>query len=92
MAEDSALETYLGDLTAMADLCGLPREWRACAHCGEQNWVLPPHGLEPCPLVVQTMEQLGLKIDAERTMALRTGIGIEEMTRVARELGGDKDD
>src|SRR3990172_10986506 len=76
------LGDYYAQRNAMAREWDLPRQWVICPNCGEQDWVLPPHGLEQCPLLIQMAEQMGLKIDAERMMAVRTGINIEEMTSV----------
>lgn len=65
----------------------LPGQWIACLHCGAQTWRWPPHGLNnPCPLVAGAVEALGLKTDAERMMALRSGIHIEQASRVLEEF------
>jgi hypothetical protein len=76
----------------LADEIGAPREWVACPNCGAQGWRLPPHRIfEPCPLVVQCAEQLGLVWDAARMSAVRTGVGVEEIARAVREqLGPDQ--
>lgn len=74
----------------MAEEWDIPKQWIVCPTCGAQTWVLPPHAHEPCPLVLETMQQFGLKLDAERMAAIRTGIGVEEIARAARELGEDK--
>ncbi len=84
----SPLEKHFQELNELARTCELPEQWIICPNCGTQAWVLPPHGLDPCPIVVQAMEQLGMKLDAERMTAVRTGVSIEEITRAARELGG----
>ena len=75
--------------TSIAHSAGLPLEWKACACCNETSWVFPPHGSQPCPLVVQIAEQLGLKFDAERMQAVRTGVNMEEIARQMRSLAGD---
>lgn len=69
----------------MAEKFGMPKAWVICPQCAAQSWVLPPHGLDACPLIEHAAEQFGLKLDAERMMALRAGISIEEMTRRAQE-------
>jgi hypothetical protein len=85
-----ALEKHLKERSAMAKAWNLPEQWVVCPTCGAQAWVFPPHGLaDPCPIIVQGMEQLGMKFDAERMAAIRAGVGIEEMARIARELGGE---
>lgn len=81
-----AFTEYFSERNAIARTSRLPRAWIICPSCGEQSWVLPPHGLEACPLVVQAAEQVGLKFDAERMMAVRTGVNIEEMTKEMRRL------
>jgi hypothetical protein len=82
---------YYRERNNMAREWGLPRQWVVCASCGEQDWVLPPHGLEPCPLVIQMTEQVGLKIDAERMASVRVGVGMEEVTREMRRLMGEEE-
>ena len=81
-----ALGRYYAERNEMAKQWELPREWVICPHCAEQSWVLPPHANEPCPLLVQTMEQFGMKLDAERMMAVRAGVSMEEAMRRAQEL------
>jgi hypothetical protein len=85
-----ALTEWFQERNANAKLWGVPEQWIVCPACSAQSWVLPPHGLDPCPLVVQGMEQLGLKFDAERMAAIRTGVSVEEMTRALREIGGEE--
>jgi hypothetical protein len=89
-AELDLLDAHYRDLNAMAIEWDLPQAWVVCPHCGEQAWVMPPHGMEPCPLIVQTAEQLGTRIDAERMMAVRTGINIEEMSKQIRTLTAEQ--
>jgi hypothetical protein len=84
----SALERHFRERNQMAQEWELQMRWIVCPSCGAQAWVLPPHGLDSCPLAIQAMEQLGLKFDAERMAAIRTGIGVEEIARVAREMRG----
>jgi hypothetical protein len=69
----------------LADALGLPPEWRVCAHCGEQSWRLAPHMFDPCPFVKDMANAAGLKFDAERMTAIRTGAHLEELTRFVRE-------
>lgn len=75
-----------------ADAWGLPRQWIVCPHCGQQSWRIPPHVFEPCPLVTQTAESLGMRFEAERSTALRGGVHIEELTRLMREHFGEEDE
>lgn len=66
----------------LCDAMGAPRAWVVCPHCGAQDWRLPPHALqEPCPLVQETAQSLGLRFDAERMTALRTGTHLEAATQ-----------
>lgn len=88
----AALGKHYVERNAMAEEWGLTKQWIVCPHCGAQTWVLPPHGHDPCPLVLETVEQLGMKFDAERMAAVRTGVGIEEIARAARELGGEAEE
>lgn len=69
----------LVELDKAADVVGLPREWVCCPFCGEFCWRWPPHGFSPCPLVTGAAETQGLKLDAERMMAVRAGVHMEEM-------------
>jgi len=75
-----ALAEIFTRLTEVARLSGLPAEWRVCDSCGEQSWVLPPH-VGPCPLNVAAAEQFGMKLDAERMAAIRSGVSIDEMSK-----------
>lgn len=74
-----------------ADKLGLPPEWVLCPICGQQSWRFPPHSLDPCPLAIQVAEAQGLKFDAERMTALRTGVNLEQsmqmMQRFIEEQG-----
>lgn len=91
--EREALIEALVWRTEIADRVGIPREWVACPFCGKQTWAMPPHAAEPCPLVMQMAQDLGLKLDAERMTAVRAGVGIEEMARQMRkQLGEEGDD
>lgn len=69
----------------LADELGLPDEWRVCAHCGEQSWRLAPHMFDPCPFVKEMADAAGLKLDAERMTALRTGTHLEQLSRFFQE-------
>jgi hypothetical protein len=69
------------EFNRIADEVELPREYVVCPHCGLHSWRLPPHGKEPCPLVQQMAEQLGLRFDAERMQAIRAGVHMEESTK-----------
>lgn len=86
-----ALAAHYREKNEMAKEWKLPKQWIICPSCGQQSWVLPPHGHDACPLVLETVQQLGLKLDAERMAAIRTGLGVEEIARAARELGGDSE-
>jgi len=69
----------------------VPRAWVVCPSCGEQGWVLPPHGIDPCPLVIQAAQDLGLKFDAERMAAVRAGVSMEETSKeIRRMMGGNE--
>lgn len=78
---------YWERLNTIADQFGLPDQWIHCPMCGAQGWRLPPHGIiEPCPVAREMFESAGLKMDAERSTALRVGIGMEEAARAMRRL------
>jgi hypothetical protein len=88
-AQLDLVDVHYRERNAMAAEWDLPRAWVVCPTCGEQDWVLPPHGMEPCPLVTQMAEGMGIKIDAERNMALRTSVSIEEMAKQLLGLTGE---
>jgi hypothetical protein len=73
---------------AMADAMGWPAQWLICQHCGEWSWRLPPHIFDPCPLVVDAAQTQGLKMDAERSMAVRAGINFEKQAQAFTEYMG----
>jgi hypothetical protein len=79
-------------INAEPDALGLPMQWCFCHHCGAWGWRWPPHGIDkPCPVLAQSAEAFGLKTDAERMTAVRTGLHLEEvsklMTQAMREAG-----
>ena len=80
---------YFSDRNAIARTSKISRAWVVCPSCGEQGWVLPPHGLDPCPLVIQAAQDLGLKFDAERSASIRAGLSMEDIARSLR--GNDAD-
>lgn len=65
-------------LMELADRMGWPQEWLICDHCGEHSWRIPPHVFDPCPLVVETIQTAGLKMDAERNQAIAAGHALRE--------------
>lgn len=73
------------ELDRKADALGLPRVWVVCPHCGEQWWRLPPHGFEPCPIATALADAMGIKIDADRSAAIRMGVSAEEMWNTLRQ-------
>lgn len=84
---------YWRKLNSIADQYELPDLWIYCPMCGAQGWRLPPHGiLEPCPMVKEMYESAGLKFDAERSTALRMGIGMEEAARAMRRMMEGEDE
>lgn len=80
------------EFNQLGDDVGWPRAWVVCPHCGKQSWRVPPHGVEPCPIVAQTAEQLGMRFDAERMAAVRSGVHLEEATRALREYFGNTEE
>ena len=59
---------------------GLPREYITCEFCGAKDWGVPPHGFsEPCPHVTQVMDAMSSRVDAERMLAVRSGVHMEEL-------------
>lgn len=80
-------------MDSQADSFGLPREWVACSHCGAQSWRFPPHMFDPCPMVGQLADAMGIKIDADRSASIRMGLLSEQMwDAVRRQMGEDDDD
>jgi hypothetical protein len=65
----------------LADGMGWPSQWLVCGHCGAWSWRLPPHTFDPCPLVVEAAQSQGMKMDAERSMAIRAGINFEKQAQ-----------
>lgn len=86
-----------GPLAALADAVGWPKEWLICPSCAAFSWRLPPHGLgEPCPLSESMAQSAGLKLDAERSTAIRTGVILETqaqaMSQFIERFTEDEDD
>lgn len=84
-------------LMELADRMGWPKTWLTCDHCGEYAWRVPPHIFEPCPLVVETMQTAGLKMDAERNQAIATGVAMRQQMEafqafVDEHMRGEDDD
>jgi hypothetical protein len=92
------LQRYLLPLIApdsdLAVRVRFPNEWVVCAFCGEAGWGVHPHYGEPCPIVTSVSQSAGLKLDADRSFVARSGVQLDEMTRVMREafLLRDEDD
>lgn len=77
----------------MADLLGYPKEWVVCPACAAHSWRYPPHAMDPCPLVVEHAQAQGLKVDAERGVAVRMGVQLQEATRMFLEhFGAEEED
>lgn len=77
----------------LADAAGVPWQFIVCQYCGAQSWRLPPHGLdEPCPIVVDTHEAMQLKADAERSLAVRSGVQMERMQEFLEAFHREPDD
>ena len=74
---DDVLDFY-GKINLLADSLGWPDEWIICPHCSAYSWRLPPHVFEACPILVEMTQSAGLKMDAERTAAIRSGITMEK--------------
>lgn len=79
-------------LDELADDLVLPPDWLVCPICGEQSWRFPPHMLDPCPLAIQMAEAQGLKLDAERMMALRTGVHMERLGLLMQHVVDEAED
>lgn len=75
-------------LMRLADEMGWPKQWLICQHCGEHGWRVPPHIFDPCPLVVETMEAAGLKMDAERNQAIQSGVAMRDQLDLFRQWLG----
>lgn len=75
------------EINAEPDAMGLPVQWCFCHHCGAWGWRWPPHGLnEPCPVISNAAESFGLKTDAERMNAVRTGLHLEQASQMLHEM------
>lgn len=86
-------EEKWNDLNEACDEMDVPRGWIVCPICGAQGWRLPPHGYgEACPMAVGMYEAAGMKLDAERSTAIRMGVGMEEAMRQMRKMTGEDDD
>jgi len=83
------LAEYYGERTEMGRRIGLPEQWVVCPTCSQMEWMLPPHLFDPCPFIAQSYEQFGLKIDAERMAAVRSGISFEELLKAVRKTLGE---
>lgn len=86
-----------GPLSALANAIGWPKEWLICPSCAAFSWRLPPHGLgEACPLSESMAQSAGLKLDAERSTAIRTGVVLETqaeaMSQFIERMTGDDDE
>lgn len=67
----------------LPEAVGLPKQWCFCHHCGAWGWRWPPHGLnDPCPIFAGAAESFGLKTDAERMTALRSGAHLEQASKL----------
>jgi hypothetical protein len=73
-----AVRWHRDPVNQLADIAGMPKEYIECSFCGAQDWRYPPHGLsEPCPLVVDMFSSMGMKVDADRMLAVRSGLQME---------------
>lgn len=90
---DSEFLALWEQIVATADLLGLPDQWVLCPMCGSQSWRFPPHGIgEPCPIAKEMMDAAGMKLEAERSTAIRLGVGMEEAMKQVRRSFGEEDD
>lgn len=76
------------DMSRLGERSGLPRQWIYCPICGAYSWVMPPHGLDPCPVAVANRENL----DAQRMAHIRSGVSMTDMTTMLREMFGKEVD
>jgi hypothetical protein len=88
----SAREAWSG-INIVADAAGAPREYITCDFCGAMEWRVPPHGFtEPCPIAEQMLEAMGAKVDAERMLAVRSGVHMEELRGFLDRMHPETDD
>lgn len=73
-------------LGELSDAMGWPAEWIICPACAQHSWRLPPHIFNPCPLLSQTADSMGLKLDAERMTAVRSGTAVERQLEMMEKL------
>lgn len=73
-------------LLAMANAMGWPKQWIICPSCAAHSWRIPPHLFDGCPVILQMSNSAGLKLDAERTHAVRAGITMERQMEILQEL------
>ena len=88
-----AREAWAG-INTLANAAGMPREYVTCDFCGAMEWRIPPHGFgEPCPQAEAMLEAMGAKVDAERMLAVRSGVHMEELRGILeQQLPGSEDD
>lgn len=82
---EPVLELY-GPINKLADVLGWPKDWIVCPHCSAHSWRIPPHTFDPCPLIVEMSESAGLKMDAERSTAIRAGVTMERQMEALQQL------
>lgn len=80
-------------INRIADAAGAPHEFVTCDFCGAKEWRVPPHGFaDPCPIAVTVLESLSTKVDAERMLAVRSGVHLEEMREMLDNLMPGRED
>ena len=78
------------ELDAIGDELGVPHEYVVCPMCGSHSWRFPPHGVgAACPLIEAMSEAASMKLEAERSTAIRLGLGMED---AMRKMLGDEDE
>ena len=87
-----ARELWSG-INIIADAAGAPREYVTCGICGATEWRVPPHGFaDPCPVAEAMLSAMGMKVDAERMLAVRSGVHLEEMREMLENMLPSRDD
>lgn len=94
--EMQAVADAYDPITALADYLGWPDDWVVCPSCSAHSWRMPPHIFDPCPMLVEMAQSAGLKMDAERSAAIRTGVTLEAqaqaLQRLFEQAFGDSED
>lgn len=85
-SEMQAVADAYDPIIALADYLGWPDDWVVCPSCSAHSWRMPPHIFDPCPMLVEMAQSAGLKMDAERSAAIRSGVTLEAQAQALQKL------